>query len=368
MASLRVAHVGDCNASLANGVAQAVWWIAAGQVSAGARVFVYRIGERRVNDEPIDGVTRRTFPADLPLGCSRQLARWIAKNNDAVDLIHFHSVFIPRHAMLARACRASGMPYVTAPHGGYAREVFRRGRLKKAVYTRLIERPMLHGAAGVHCVARREFDDIRRLGYQGPLAAVANPFDLEPLARAEPAPTPRVVYLGRWDIQHKGLDRLLRIWKRVEARLDGFQLDLYGPRERSDTIRRLRDNLGVRTARVHEPVFGDAKLRVLSRAALYVQCSRWEVFGVSIAEAMAAGVPIALTAGCYITDSIVEADAGLVLPEDEALAAQAIVELLRDPTRCRRLGDNGRRFACERFEPAAVGRELADFYRHILAA
>ena len=86
-------------------------------------------------------------------------------------------------------------------------------------------------------------------------------------------------------------------------------------------------------------------------------------------EAAAAGRPIVATdiAGCR--EIVRDGDNGvLVAPGDSAALADAIIGLIADPARRRRMGERGRAIACEGFgEDAVAGRTLA-VYAELLGA
>ncbi len=74
---------------------------------------------------------------------------------------------------------------------------------------------------------------------------------------------------------------------------------------------------------------------------------RFEGFGLAHLEASAAGLPVIGSRDCGTEDAIVDGATGLLVPQEgvtETLA-QAILTLLRDPQRARRMGAAGRAYA-----------------------
>lgn len=95
--------------------------------------------------------------------------------------------------------------------------------------------------------------------------------------------------------------------------------------------------------------------------------SLWEGFGLVLAEAQAAGVP------CVTSD--LECFAEVLAPElwairfpaqDAFEMASAILALVADPERCRRMGANAAAFVRERFEMTAVARRLEGLYSSLM--
>lgn len=356
--SISVAHIGFLAPSAVNGIEVSKWWLARAQVQQGARVFVYRIGG---TSETISGVEIRSFRR-LP-----DLLQCLRENPDDLDLVHLHSVFTPANARIGALCRKLGLPYVITPNGGYDSHVLHRHWLKKALYLRLSELSLLRGAAGIIAVAAKEESDILRLGATDRIFVGANTFDVESCLEVQRRLGAHVVWLGRWDIYHKGIDRLIDVWSKVELLAPDFELHLYGDGDGRDAVEKLVRAAGSRRIVVHDPVHGAEKWAVLSEAALYVHCSRWEVFGLAITEAMASGVPVAVSHGCYLAEDIAASGGGVILPDDDRAAAECMAALLSDQHGRLMMQDKGRDFAVARFSPAVVASSTLDIYSQAIA-
>jgi glycosyltransferase involved in cell wall biosynthesis len=77
----------------------------------------------------------------------------------------------------------------------------------------------------------------------------------------------------------------------------------------------------------------------LSTADSYVSASRWETFGIAIAEAMACALPVIATATDGAQDLIRSMQTGILVPIGQPdRLVQAIEALLDDGTLCRELG------------------------------
>jgi trehalose synthase len=88
-------------------------------------------------------------------------------------------------------------------------------------------------------------------------------------------------------------------------------------------------------------------------AAVVVQKSLAEGFGLTVAEAMWKGRPIVASGLGGIADQVVDGEHGLLLddPSDLAAFGSATRRLLDDPGLAARLGANARRRALEEFLP-----------------
>jgi glycosyltransferase involved in cell wall biosynthesis len=90
---------------------------------------------------------------------------------------------------------------------------------------------------------------------------------------------------------------------------------------------------------------------------------------VSAIEAMAAARPVVATSVGGLADLLQDGITGRLVPPGEADAfADAVLELLGDPARRARMGEEGRRVAHERYRAERLVRDVAALYEELLAA
>jgi glycosyltransferase involved in cell wall biosynthesis len=100
----------------------------------------------------------------------------------------------------------------------------------------------------------------------------------------------------------------------------------------------------------------------LARATIFIHPSREESFGVSVAEAMNAGLPVVAGRRAGALPWVL-GDAGVLVDvERPAEIAEAIRRLLDDVDRSRRLGERGRRRALDCFGPEIVANAYLEAY------
>jgi glycosyltransferase involved in cell wall biosynthesis len=283
------------------------------------------------------------------------------------DVVHMHSVFQPKHATLAKQLKRRQIPYVIKPAGGLLPQVLRRGQMQKSLYSWLLEKPRFMGAGAIAIVTPGEEKDVRAFvpHYQGIIRWMPNPIDADSLDGQQwkgPQSPKRLVFLGRFDVLHKGIDILVAIarW------LPDVEFHLYGTEDAGTRqwFERIKQDM-TPNVYFHRPVFGSEKFRVLSEANLYIQTARWEVFGISIAEAMYLGTPCAVAETIHFAELFQQYDLGLVLPGDPKEAAAQLKAILDQPEQMKYWSQQSQSFAHTYFHPQAVAQNYLKLYEEV---
>jgi glycosyltransferase involved in cell wall biosynthesis len=239
-------------------------------------------------------------------------------------------------------------------------------RRERAAYLRLVERPHIRGAGAAVTTVRVEDVFVQAIvGTACPVLSVPWPAEPPPCSgRWEPdAEHPTAVFLGRFDVYQKGLDRLAAI----ASLCPEITFSLYGlPRSggRREIERLLA--LAPSNVRFHAPVHGPAKQAVLQRATVYLQPSRFEGFSLAVVDALLAGTPVVASEHLGLTQEIRESGAGGALPTDVGAAARFLRDVIADRQRLQAWSAAGRAFAEPRFDATRSAESYLSVYETVL--
>lgn len=101
-------------------------------------------------DSAIGGLRRALGALDV------SIADELPTDPDPGTLVHFHGLWQPPHAHLARRCLDQGIPYVISPHGMLEPWAWRHKWWKKWPYFHLVEKGYLANAHGLLATAAQE--------------------------------------------------------------------------------------------------------------------------------------------------------------------------------------------------------------------
>jgi glycosyltransferase involved in cell wall biosynthesis len=180
-------------------------------------------------------------------------------------------------------------------------------------------------------------------------------------ARATPAARPYILYVGAIE-PRKNVDTLLDAWESSNLRND-FELLIVGASgwASEKTIARL--NSRPRGVRYLGYVPEDELPGLTAGASAFVYPSLYEGFGLPVAQAMAAGVPV-ITSNTSCLPEIAGAGAVLVDPRSAAEIQSAMERVLTTPTLAHQLREAGKTRA-ERYRWKNCARESLEFFRNL---
>ncbi|QAY58994.1 glycosyltransferase [Microbacterium protaetiae] len=207
---------------------------------------------------------------------------------------------------------------------------------------------------------RAQRDDIAvRFGPDDAFHIVPNPIELGPAPRDAASRAPaRLVMVGRLAAQ-KRVDLAIEAFARVHAAVPAATLDIYGDGAQREALQALIDARGLGAAvHLRGPITPADRDVVYDEATLLLSTAAFEGQGLSIAEALARGLPVVAFDAKYGPREVIGEGGVLVAPGQVEAFADAVVALLRDPVHRAELSraarEAARRFAPEAIRPALV--------------
>src|SRR5699024_7731885 len=154
-----------------------------------------------------------------------------------------------------------------------------------------------------------------------------------------------LTFIGRYDINHKGLDLLLESVCLIKKQLieKNVRVDLYGSDYKNNKnilIKKAQDLNINNILSVNGPILGKDKIVKLINTDLFLATSRFEGLPQSVIEAMSYGVPCILTPGTNMQRISTKYQAGWNVEQNANSIAQGILESLNNKTELKYRGIN----------------------------
>ncbi|MFN7985429.1 MAG: glycosyltransferase [Vicinamibacterales bacterium] len=180
---------------------------------------------------------------------------------------------------------------------------------------------------------------------------------------------PLVLFLSRVD-QKKGLDLLIQGFALLRAKVPKAVLVIAGNGSPAfvSSLRALAASTGLSDDAIVWAGFveGEAKREAFADADVFALPSYSENFGIAVAEAMAAGLPVVVSDRVGIHDDVVAAGAGYVVSCQASEIADALSALLANREMARVMGQQGAILVRRRYSDEAVTAQVMAAYRHVL--
>src|SRR5262245_15893694 len=386
--TLRIVHVCAyfAPAFVYGGPPRSVLALCRAQRDAGADVRVVTTsanGDGEVSEEVIARAEYEGIPVRY---CSRAWPRSIfyapsfssvvATELRDAGVVHIHGLWNAAVWSAAAAARHQQRPYVLSPRGMLAPAALAHDAWRKRLAYRLADGRVIRDAARLHATSQLEFDELTRLTDPDRVVFVPNGVELPRVGASHERATrerfklradaPLVLFLGRIH-PIKRLDLLADAFGRVLQQHAGAHLVIAGPDE---------DGHRAQVAPMFTP-FGDAvtwtgrvdetgKRELLNAAAALVMCSDAESFGMSVAEAMAAGTPVVVTRTCPWPD-VESHRTGFWVEQTPDAVAAGVNAVLSDRSTAREIGCRGRSLVASQYSWPHAASALINQYQAIAA-
>jgi glycosyltransferase involved in cell wall biosynthesis len=282
----------------------------------------------------------------------------------AHDVVHVHGLLNLVSSGGARAALAGKRALIIGPFGTLSRYTFTHRRaLAKRLYFLAVDAPHLRRAAAVHFTTAAERDEAAWHGidFRGRAHVVPPPWRAVSRGPSPIRTGDTVLFLSRLHPK-KGLELLLEAWPAVRRARPAARLVVAGsgaPRYEA-ALRRAAEGLG--GVEFTGFVSGDAKEARLAQADAFVLPSFNENFGIAVLEAVAAGVPVVVSAGVQLAPWVEARGVGRVTPRSADGLAVAIDGVLGDAGLRARVARCGAEFVVDDFGPAHVAPALLSMY------
>lgn len=298
---------------------------------------------------------------------AREIIEYI--NNNHVDLVIFHGIFYWGCISISRYLRRKRIPYFIELHGAFSIQNMQKSKLKKTIARKLFFDKVIKGAKTIIYLNEQEYKNSVIKNINPSCTIIPNGCEIpEKLPDKMIGDRTEVLFLGRIDIIHKGLDILISAIKLLQDKgySKRFHFSFYGFgrkdvgwfKEKIHNLSQITDFYG--------PVFGEDKKNAYLASDIFILTSRFEGFPMGVLEALSFGIPCLVTPATNVADIILDHNAGWVTQ----LTPEDIVEVLLKAdedvrTNYSKLRENARNLAL-RYDWNMIARDSLIQYQKVI--
>lgn len=364
-----------------------------GLVRAGAQVTVFTTnanGRGKALPVPtnqaveVDGVQVHYFPRiysslAATYYYSPKLRQACKEHIRQFDLVYVCGTWTYAMVAGARASSDAGVPFVVSPRGSFMTWSMSQKPLKKRIYLAIIERRLMDRALAIHCTSALEAKQTEKWNLKSRIVVIPNGLDMGPFQRLPqrgnlrqslgiPEAGTLSLFVGRLH-KEKRIDMMINAFTEVSERLPSAHLLIVGP-EGDGSGKRARQqvrDLGV-SDHIHFTgmLTGNPLMQAYADADLHVLLSHRESFGMVVAEAMAAGLPILIAETVGLAEEISQAHAGLMVSANSDELIETWINLLSKQELRRLMGEQGRILVGQCFSAEPVAARMLDFFGEVI--
>ncbi len=287
------------------------------------------------------------------------------------DLVVFHEPYVKEYLLISLILRKKHIPYIIVPHCELTEEAQNNKKwLKKKIANFLLFNHFINHALAIQCLSDKEvnstnFGNIKFVSTNGvklPLKAKTYFNNLEPI---------KIVFIGRLDKYHKGLDLLIESIKIKKDYLiqSNIKLYIYGPDQNgqyAEIEQLIKDNHINELAELNHEVLSEEKEKILLDSDVFIQTSRFEGMPMGILEALSYGLPCLVTRGTTLGELIEEFDAGWVCETNSESIAECIIRCINEKEYFKVKGQNARKLIEQNFTWDKIAKGTIKTYQEIL--
>ncbi|GAB4140950.1 MAG: hypothetical protein Tsb009_10510 [Planctomycetaceae bacterium] len=313
-------------------------------------------------------INRRFF---VPRGGLRKIREAVVQS----DIVHIMGHWTVLNALVARAARQFGKPYIHCPAG--ALPIYGRSQMLKRLYNRVCGNRIIGHAQSWIAISPAEPAQLREHGVSADrVVHIPNGIDPDAFRDAETEEFrrrhnlgnhPLLLFLGRLN-SIKGPDLLLEAFLRCAQDHPEFHLVFAGPDSgMQSSLEQSVQRAGL-DERVHFVGFlgGVEKSQAYHAADLLVIPSRQEAMSIVVLEAGITGTPVLLTDQCGF-NLVEDIQGGRVVPADVAGLERGLRDLLANRDQLPNYGKRLERFTLENYCWDSIVERHIHLFQKILA-
>ena len=344
----------------------------------GKQVRLVTLSSQDNEDISIDGTENwiTILPNDsrTPISYSYNLKKYLETKE--FDLYHTNGLWLYVNHITCKKARRLGKPYIITTHGMLNPLAVKRSYWKKWPIIKIWFDKDIKEATCIHATCKKEMQDIRMFGYNGPIAIIPNPIPPYTDANRLFEEKCKRLYTSNGKRTFGFLGRLHPV-KKVENIIYGFSL--LGKKEKCEVLimgkgeddyetflKSEVKRLGLNNVKFIGFVNGNEKFKRLAELSALFVPSDFENFGMIVTEALTVGTPVMASLGTP-WEELNSNDCGWWVDRTPENIADIMNKIVSSPNEeLINKGKNGMNLVKEKYIDEKVAEQMISVYEWML--
>ena len=283
------------------------------------------------------------------------------------DIVVFQSLYIKEFIGIYKKLKINKIPYTIIPRCSMTSEAQRRKKLKKFIGNLLFYNKFIKNAAFIHFLTPNEKEQRKKFKIKNSVV-IGNGTETKKIKYSVKNRNEyKVIYIGRYDIYHKGLDVLLEA---IHTGKEYFETNnihfyLYGSDFENNLmlLQKKKENLDLqKVLSISNAVFGAEKEKKLLDADIFIQTSRLEGHPTGVIEAISYGIPVITTPGTNLYDDVKKYNIGFIAELNSNDICSAIIKSYESKKEFKKISENAINYANKNFNWNSISKEILKQY------
>ncbi|MFA0331616.1 glycosyltransferase [Vibrio cyclitrophicus] len=282
------------------------------------------------------------------------------------DMVYFHNIYDIKTIILSFFCKIFGISYIVVPHSSLMKNSQLKKKWLKKFYNNTLLKYMIHNASAISYLNLSEQSNSLEINPGVRKVIIPNGVrKIEVSPKELSCQGLRILYFGRYDINHKGIDILVKyIYDfREYLKFNNVTFSMYGSGD-IDSVRSLVEiNSLENLVSLNGPVFGKEKDIMFNTHDAFILTSRYEGLPIAVLEALSYGMPCILSENTNMKDSITKGAAFKCDSGNDFLGA---VEMLLESNNYTEASKNASLFIDDNYSWQKIAKDRVKICRDIL--
>lgn len=356
------------------GTGNAVYGLTKGLQTAGASIIVLAEGNNSAEISEYKEVSYLVFRKNKFLSeftPSKYLRQYIKNNNTPNTLVILNGIYVPYMFFLSSLLYKLGIPFIHVPHSVYSDTSFIKSRYKKKIYFNFFEKRLIKRALAVQMFSEIQLEQLSKLVTFKNTVCLPNGVDFDLLDTEFKPAIPKlnnkikIIFLGRKQVFTKGLDLLIQAFSKLSN--PSLELIIQGTDiGETDTLLTLINELDVKNIHLLDNFEGNV-VSYLKDFDMLILPSRYEAFGMIVAESMLAKIPVLVSREAGSAHHVDKANAGLVFEPTVDGILSSLHEMMDGIQNWKMMGENGYLYVDKYLRWERIGERAFNEYSVLLS-